>query len=214
MTRQSLQLLLLFVFLTNANELFAQAKYEGFGSATPGGKKIVHVTNLNSKGPCSLHEAIGSNGTIVFDIGGTVTNFRWDASVENIVISYLTIDGSKVLPTGITFSDNYNGNGLSFQNSCHDVNVNNIRVRGAGNNGFNLLNKCHDIVFDHCSSSNNGDEGLDITDRCYNITVQYCISGNGCYANYISWYYSIRSGDCNCKENQEQVIFVNRPKSI
>ena len=79
---------------------------------------IAHVTNLNSKGPGSLHEATGSNRTIGFDIGGSIINFRWDASVENIVISYLTIDGSMVLPTGITFSNNYNGNGLSFQNGC------------------------------------------------------------------------------------------------
>jgi hypothetical protein len=129
MTRHFLHLLHLFVFLTSPNGLFTQSKkYEGFGSATPGGKgkMIVHVTNLNSKRPCSLYEAIGSNRTIVFDIGGAVTNFRWDASVENVVISYLTIDGYTALATGITFSNNYNGNGLSFQNGCHDIVVRNI----------------------------------------------------------------------------------------
>jgi hypothetical protein len=180
MTRQLLYLLLLFTFLINTNELFSQTKYEGFGSATPGGKgkRIVYVTNLNSKGPGSLYEAIGSNRTIVFDVGGTINDFRWDASDDTVVISYLTIDGSTAPPPGITLNNNYNGNGLSFQNGCHDIIVSNIRVRGAGNDGFNLVNKCHDIIFDHCSSSNNGDGDLDITDSCYNITVQYCIFGH------------------------------------
>ncbi|MEI9913337.1 MAG: hypothetical protein WDO71_29055 [Bacteroidota bacterium] len=103
MTRQSLQLLLLFVLFISTPELFAQAKYEGFGSGTPGGKgkRIVHVTNLNSKGPGSLHEAIGSNRTIVFDVGGTINDFRWDASDDNVVISYLTIDGSTAPPPAL-----------------------------------------------------------------------------------------------------------------
>jgi hypothetical protein len=180
MTRQTLHLLLFFFFLTNYNLLYAQAKYEGFGSGTRGGKgkPKVHVTNLNAKGPGSLYAAMGSNRIVVFEVGGTINNFRWDASDENVVVSNLTIDGSTAPAPGITLNNSNNGNGLSFQNGCHDIIISNIRVRNAGNDGFNLVNRCHDIVFDHVSSANNSDGDLDITDSCYNITVQWSILGH------------------------------------
>ena len=179
MTRQ--YLLLFFFFLIYTNTLLAQAKYEGYGSGTRGGrgKPKVHVRNLNATGPGSLYAAMGSNRTIVFDVGGTINNFRWDASDENVVLSYLTIDGSTAPAPGITLNNNNNGNGLSFQNGCHDIIVKNIRVRNAGNDGFNVVRGCHDIVFDHVSSVNNRDGDLDITDSCYNITVQWSILGPG-----------------------------------
>jgi hypothetical protein len=180
MTRQTLHLLIFFFFLPNFHVLFAQPKYEGFGSGTRGGKgkPKVHVTNLNAKGPGSLYAAMGSNRIIVFDVGGTINGFRWDASDENVVISNLTIDGSTAPAPGITLNNNNNGNGLSFQNGCHDIIISNIRVRNAGNDGFNLVNGCHDIVFDHVSSADNGDGDLDITNGCYNITVQWSILGH------------------------------------
>jgi K319-like protein len=161
--------------------LRAQVKLEGFGSGTKAGagKKIVHVTNLNSSGPGSLFDAIGSDRTIVFDVAGTIKAFRWDASDHNVVISYLTIDGSTAPAPGITLDNvGRGGDCLSFQNGCHDIIVKNIRVRNAGNDGFSVVRNCYNIVFDHCSSVNNGDGDLDITDGCYNITVQWCIFGH------------------------------------
>jgi hypothetical protein len=174
-------LLLFFFFLTSTHLLFAQKKYEGFGSGTRGGagKQKVHVTNLNRYGPGSFYNAIGSNRTIVFDIAGTINSFRWNAADENVVVSYLTIDGSSAPSPGITLNNiGAGGDCLSFQNGCHDIIVRNIRVRNAGNDGFSVVHNCHDIVFDHCSSSNNGDGDLDITDSSYNITVQWCIFGS------------------------------------
>jgi len=180
MRRPYLFLLFLLLFLANM-AVMAQKKFEGFGSTTRGGagKKIVHVTNLNPDGPGSLFEAIGSNRTIVFDVGGTIKGFRWDASDHNIVVSNLTIDGSTAPIPGITLDNTGpGGDCLSFQNGCHDIIVKNIRVRNAGNDGFSIVRKCYNIVFDHCSSANNGDGDLDITDGCYNITVQWCILGH------------------------------------
>lgn len=179
MTRHSTCLIFFFLLLQFA--VGAQVKLEGFGSTTKGGagKKTVHVTNLNSSGPGSLFDAIGSDRTIIFDVAGTIKGFRWDASDHNVVISNLTIDGSTAPSPGITL-DNVGPGGdcLSFQNGCHDIIVKNIRVRNAGNDGFSVDHNCYNIVFDHCSSANNGDGDLDITDGSYNITVQWCIFGH------------------------------------
>src|SRR4030095_3090729 len=75
---------------------------EGFGSFTPGGtcKNIVHVPTLDSAGPGSLHDAIGSDRIIVFDVAGTINKFEWDSSNEFPVFN-LTIDGSTAPAPGI-----------------------------------------------------------------------------------------------------------------
>lgn len=179
--RRNLHLIHCFFLLICSYSLFAQKKYEGFGASTRGGKglAVVHVKNLNAEGPGSLYEAMGSKRTIVFDVAGTINRFRWDNSdMSNVVVSDLTIDGSTAPEPGITLNNDNNGNGLSFQNGCHDIIVKNIRVRNAGNDGLSLVNKCHDIIFDHVSSVNNGDGDLDITDGCYNVTVQWSIFGH------------------------------------
>ncbi|MBI1754291.1 MAG: hypothetical protein HYR61_17135 [Acidobacteria bacterium] len=53
----------------------APATYPGFGYQTAGGlgKTTVHVTNLNDSGTGSFRAALGSNRTIVFDVGGTIS---------------------------------------------------------------------------------------------------------------------------------------------
>ncbi|MEI9910424.1 MAG: hypothetical protein WDO71_12605 [Bacteroidota bacterium] len=167
------------------NQPYNPVKYEGFGANTPGGKgqQVVHVTNLDATGPGSLHDAIGSNRTIVFDVAGTINNFNWDSSIEPGV-SFLTIDGSTAPAPGITL-DNGNSpsrvNGLSFQYGCHDIIVKNIRVRNAVNDGINVVGG-YNMVFDHVSVADCGDGNLDITDGAHDITVQYSVfghSGNG-----------------------------------
>jgi hypothetical protein len=155
----------------------SELKLEGFGSGATGGKgqPVVHVTNLNASGTGSLLEAMGSNKTIVFDIGGTITDFRWSGEVSN-----LTIDGSTAPSPGITLDNNDNGDCMSFDGGRNsNIIIRNIRARNAGNDGFNCINGAHDIVFDHCSSSGNRDGNLDITTGSYNISVQYCILGGG-----------------------------------
>lgn len=157
----------------------ALPELQGFGSITRGGEgqSIVHVTNLNATGPGSLHDAIGSDRTIVFDVAGTIGHFRWDSSNE-FPVSNLTIDGFSAPSPGITLDNDDNGDCLSFQDGCHDIIVKNIRVRNAGNDGFNVVSG-YNMVFDHISVSGSGDGNFDITQGAYNITVQYSIIGSG-----------------------------------
>lgn len=157
----------------------APAVYEGFGAVTKGGagKMIVHVTNLNPTGEGSLHDAIGSDRTIVFDVAGTITGFRWDSDHE-FPVSNLTIDGFSAPSPGITLDNVNNGNCLSFQRDCHDIIVQNIRVRNAGNDGINIVGG-YNMIFDHVSVSGSGDGNFDITSGATNITVQNSILGDG-----------------------------------
>lgn len=148
----------------------------GFGSATTGGqgKQTVHVTNLNTTGSGSFHDAIGSNKIIVFDVAGNIPNFRWDAEAK---LTNLTIDGTTAPAPGITCIANA-GNGLSLEN-CSNIIVRNIRIRGAaGNDAMNLVNS-HDIIVQNVSLSGAHDGLLDISEGCYNVSVQDCIIGNG-----------------------------------
>ncbi|MBC7946774.1 MAG: hypothetical protein H7Y42_02760 [Chitinophagaceae bacterium] len=207
-------LFLLFILLAGTVAIAQSVKYEGFGAGTKGGtsKKVVHVTNLNSKGPGSLHEAMGSNRTIVFDVSGTISNFRWDSS-EEIIVSNLTIDGSTAPAPGITIDNNNNGNALSFQKDCHDIIVKNIRVRNAGNDGLSVVGG-YNMVFDHVSVSGSGDGNFDITEGAYNITVQYSIIGGGrpgwSGAMLIAYHptrnISVHHNLFNSRANEDQVV--------
>jgi hypothetical protein len=157
---------------------YADTAHEGFGAGTAGGrgKPVFHVTNLNASGSGSLLAALGSNRTVVFDIGGTINNFSWYAST----ITNLTIDGSTAPAPGITLNhNNITGNNcITFDDLCHDIIVKNIRVRNAGKDGIGVINS-YNILFDHISVSGSGDGDLDITNSSYNITVQWSIIGAG-----------------------------------
>jgi hypothetical protein len=152
---------------------------EGFGALTTGGagQSIVHVTNLNRNGPGSLHDAIGSNRIIVFDVAGTIDGFEWDSDHEFPVFN-LTIDGSSAPSPGITLDNNNTSNCLSFQDGCHDIIVKNIRARNAANDCINVVNG-YNMLFDHISVAGAGDGNFDITAGAHDITVQYSIIGTG-----------------------------------
>ncbi len=157
---------------------YADTSHEGFGANTPGGtgKPVYHVTNLNASGSGSLLAALGSNRTVVFDVGGTINNFRWYAST----ITNLTIDGSTAPAPGITLDNNNNGNNdcITFDDAAHDIIVKNIRVRNAGKDGIGVINS-YNILIDHVSVSGSGDGNIDISNGSYNITVQWSILGTG-----------------------------------
>jgi hypothetical protein len=178
-----LHYILFFFFLTITNSLFAQTTYQGFGAVTVGGagQTVVHVTNLNASGTGSLKAAIGSNRTIVFDVGGTINGFQWDGGngdANNIV--NLTIDGSTAPSPGITLNNNNGGNCLGFEGTGnHDIIVKYIRVYNAGNDGFHVGVGAYNMIFDHCASWGNRDGNFDITDAAHDITVQWCILGGG-----------------------------------
>ncbi|MBC7948224.1 MAG: hypothetical protein H7Y42_10125 [Chitinophagaceae bacterium] len=152
---------------------------EGFGAVTAGGSglQVVHVTNLNRSGDGSLYQAMGSNRIIVFDVAGTIEHFSWDSSNE-VPVFNLTIDGTTAPSPGITIDNGGSGNGLSFQDGCHDIIVKSIRVRNAGNDGINVVNG-YNMVFDHISVSGSGDGNFDMTAGAHNISVQYSIIGPG-----------------------------------
>ncbi len=159
---------------------FADTAHEGYGATTPGGKgkPVYHVTNLNASGSGSLLAVLGSNRTVVFDVGGIINNFSWYASG----ISNLTIDGSTAPVPGITLnssnSNNNFGNCLTFDDGSHDIIIKNIRVRNAAKDGIGVI-VAYNILFDHISVSGSGDGDLDITNGAHDITVQWSILGAG-----------------------------------
>ncbi|MBC7947767.1 MAG: PKD domain-containing protein [Chitinophagaceae bacterium] len=159
---------------TRTNSVSNGTTYEGFGANAVGGSTsstVYHVTNLNSSGPGSLANGIGSNRTIVFDVSGTITG-RFDLAN----ISYLTIDGAG---QDITINNNVNGDGISFQGqNTHHCILKNIHVTNAGNDGINVVDGAHDIVIANCTSYGNRDGNIDVAGG-YNVTVQYCIIGGG-----------------------------------
>lgn len=163
----------------SSDTLTPNLSYEGFGAVTKGGKDkpVVHVTNLNASGPGSLQAAMGSNRTIVFDVAGTIDNFRWDGSGRNAVTN-LTVDGSSAPSPGITLDNNNNGYCLTFEQGCHDIILKNIRIRNAGMDGISVVG-AYNMIFDHISVAGSGDGSLDISQGSHNITVQWCIFGPG-----------------------------------
>jgi len=183
--KKAVPILLLFLLFFScrkkegSTEKLVPKEYEGFGSITAGGKGklVVHVTNLDSAGAGSLHDAIGSDRIIVFDVAGTIMNFQWDSSNE-FPVANLTIDGSTAASPGITLDNVNSANCLSFQDGCHDIIVKNIRIRNAGNDGLNVVNG-YNMLFDHISISGSVDGNFDITAGAYNITVQNSIIGSG-----------------------------------
>lgn len=152
----------------------------GFGANATGGsgKTVVHVTNLNDSGTGSFRAALGSNRTIVFDVGGTITL----KSEVAMTVSNLTIDGSTAPSPGITFSLH----GIHF-NSCNNVILTNFRHRGGypggdatgDGNPIMIDVSSYNMVLDHLSLSGGNDETIDIFNYCHDITIQNCLFGPG-----------------------------------
>jgi hypothetical protein len=153
----------------------------GFGYATTGGagKPTVHVTNLNDSGPGSFRAAIGSDRTIVFDVGGELPITSDNLSFYSA--SNVTIDGTTAPSPGITFT----GRKIVFSN-CNNIMIKSIRNRcgyawtdlGMGE-GIQLQPSNYNMVIDHCSFSNYTDEGIDMWGGNHDITIQNCLIGAG-----------------------------------
>jgi len=158
----------------------ATQKWFGFGSLATGGAgySTVHVTNLNDSGAGSFRAAMGSNRTIVFDVGGEIT---LNSEVVGSSIVNLTVDGSTAPGPGITFLMH----GIQFRNS-HNIILTNFRHRGgdygggdATGDGGNLVffPDCYNVVVDRLSTSGYTDESIDFYDGSHDITIQNCIIG-------------------------------------
>ena len=157
---------------------------EGFGAHTPGGRggRIIEVTNLSAKGPCSLRAACDAKGPriVVFRVSGII-----DGSVA-IVEPFITIAGQTAPGDGICIR---NGNLKVY---THDVVIRYLRVRPgdgpfgpyAQNCGCISVYDCpsagggrgHDVVVDHCSFSWGMDQNLNIGAGTPRATYQWCIT--------------------------------------
>ena len=156
--------------------------YPGFGYAATGGAGLatVHVTNLNDSGAGSFRAAIGSDRTIVFDVGGIIDIPASSSDITGSGISNLTIDGSTAPSPGITFVNR----GINFAYS-NNIIVKYIRHRGGFNVGaesggcLTFHPSCFNVVVDHCSFSGFQDEAIDFWDDNHDVTIQNCIVGAG-----------------------------------
>ena len=150
--------------------------YEGFGATTPGGAQgaVVHVTNLNDSGPGSLREAVlQGNGTVVFDVGGTINVANQQVKVKG---AFITIDGFSAPPPGITLVNG--GIRLAGKDGAHDVIVQGLRIRDAtvgGGDGITIRDAAYNIVIDHVSIQGAYDGSIDITRGASDVTVQWSI---------------------------------------
>jgi len=154
-------------------ELLAFPGAEGFGKYTTGGRggAVIHVTNLNDKGPGSLRAALEKTGTrtVVFDVGGDIflTGLQLNISTSH---GNLTIAGETAPFPGITIRGDNISNvsyGGILNISASNVIIRYISVRENNNNrtdndAIRLRNDggMNNLIIDHVSLSNAGDENL------------------------------------------------------
>ncbi len=147
---------------------------EGFGAYSKGGRggQVIHVTNLDDKGPGSLRWAVEQEGprTVVFEISGTI-ELKNTLSIEN---PYITIAGQTAPGDGICIRND----GLVIK--THDVIIRYLRCRlgDQGDDGDAVsISEGANIILDHCSAGWSLDETLSAsTDEptLTNVTVQWC----------------------------------------
>ncbi len=176
------------VTITNDyGELKAFPSAEGYGKYSTGGRGgyVIHVTNLNDKGPGSLRDVLHAKGkrTIVFDVSGYI-NLRGRIAIDNPDI---TIAGQTAPGEGITIR----GGGLSVRAS--NVIIRYLRIRPGSNaphyeDCINVLSQSDNltvdgVIIDHCSLSWSNDENLAMGSEMSNknnfiknVTVQNCIN--------------------------------------
>jgi len=136
---------------------------EGLGAVSRGGRggKVIHVTNLEAKGPGSLQWACDQKGPriIVFDVSGVIPGSLKMGSGE------VTIAGQTAPGAGIT---------LAGSMGCRDVKdviIRFLRFRPKG--GEVGIFGADRIILDHVSVCWGTDETLSPS-KCSNITIQWC----------------------------------------
>ncbi|MEX2126345.1 MAG: hypothetical protein WD795_20800 [Woeseia sp.] len=136
----------------------------GWAASTAGGRggEILRVSNLQDRGPGSLHAALSQEGPriIVFEVGGAIDLKRKTLRVES---PYVTIAGQTAPSPGITIIRG----GLDV--ATHDVVIQHIRVRpgeaGAAKGsdwGEDAIStaSAYNLIVDHCSLTWATDENL------------------------------------------------------
>ncbi len=160
---------------------------EGFGMATQGGRRgrVIKVTNLNSDGPGSLHDALMVNEPriIVFDVSGVIDcpppAGEWLLKKSHRLYTAnapLTIAGQTAPGAGITINGMLNLSDGDGGNSVDDVILRFLRLRAPfhqGSEGDNLRAGGRGAVFDHISGAWGSDENFDFS-NLRQATVQWC----------------------------------------
>lgn len=165
-----------------AGDLPAFPGAEGYGGASKGGRggKVIHVTNLNERGPGSLAAALAARGPriVVFDVGGTIELSR-DLALPG-GNGRLTLAG-QTAPGGVTIiGGQFACPGWNRRGATEHLIVRHIRVRGThnaathgqGGDCFSFY-KGRDAIADHCSFAGSRDETADAI-HAQNITLQWC----------------------------------------
>ncbi|OVE79581.1 hypothetical protein BVY01_02190 [bacterium I07] len=146
---------------------------EGFGRFAKGGRggTILHVTNLNDRGPGSLREAVESIGPriVIFSISGTIS-LRSELKILN---PYITVAGQTAPGDGICIKT------YPLIISTHNVIIRYLRIRlgdeaGRAVDGLSIAN-AENVIVDHCSISWTLDEAVNTWHQTRNITIQWCL---------------------------------------
>ncbi len=151
---------------------------EGFGSHTKGGRggRIVHVTNLNRRGPGSFAWALNEvkePRTIVFDVSGVIdcrNEISFTIRADN---DHVTIAG-ETSPGGIAI---YNYRSFVIRDGAEQVVMRFLRFRGTRVHTRNdpdglLIWHARDVIVDHCSFAGACDETISASD-VDNVTIQW-----------------------------------------
>jgi pectate lyase len=151
---------------------------EGFGADTQGGRggRVVHVTNLNRRGPGSFGWALNEvkePRTIVFDVSGVIDCRDEIAFLINADNDHVTIAG-ETSPGGVAI---YNYRNFVIRGDAEQVIMRFLRFRGTRIHLRNdpdglLIWHAKDVIVDHCSFAGACDETISGSD-VENVTIQW-----------------------------------------
>jgi len=173
MIKNSLAVLLLFLFFTNSrSQQLAFPGAEGYGKYAQGGRGgvVFEVTNLNDSGKGSLRAAVEASGprTAVFRVSGTI-ELESPLKIKN---PYITIAGQTAPGDGICIKK------YPISIDADHVIIRYLRVRLGDESGgdYDAVSSRYTkhIILDHISASWSVDETMSIY-HCDSITVQWCI---------------------------------------
>lgn len=176
--------LLAAIFLVGAASVYAEDAVpafpgaEGYGRYVTGGRggQVIHVTNLNDKGPGSLREALGKSGKriIVFDVSGDI-HLATDLQISK---GDVTVLGQTAPGGGITICDQ------TVVVKADNVILRFLRVRRgelvSTDDGADAMwgRNRKNIILDHLSLSWSTDEVASWYDN-RNFTMQWCVLAEG-----------------------------------
>jgi large repetitive protein len=176
--RKNMSALFLVFLLPGRDNLPAFPGAEGFGSQTTGGRggRVVHVTNLNPRGPGSFAWAVNEvkePRTIVFDVSGVIDcrdeiSFRIDAANDHVTIA------GETSPGGVAI---YNYRNFVIRDGAEQVILRFLRFRGTRIHPKNdpdglLISHAKNVIVDHCSFAGACDETISASD-VQNVTIQW-----------------------------------------